>query len=375
MDKVIFFYGPKSGFRRHLPKRTPITTISELAIYSDKKMREHTFKIQNSRKINTQEETERLQIPCLVAFSEQYASISESALNSFLSFINQFDIKTLYLQNPPIQLESQFERAHYHIKIIRHQYKLIDFDSLRRINREYDNVIIGQRAVKQHLLTALYPMASSMSKQKPITILFYGPTGVGKSETAKYLGKILGQKLLRKQLSMFHSNEFSSYLFGGRHTGSCLAKDLMERESNVILFDEFDKPNPVFHSAFYQIFDEGIYEDRNYHADVCDTVIICTSNYTSAEEARQKLGPPLFARFDAVIEFQPLSEIAQQEILKKRFKEVIATLSTEERMHINEETLMVSLLTSLNGKNGARGIEHAVKNKISAELLEWALTR
>ena len=98
---------------------------------------------------------------------------------------------------------------------------------------------------------------------------------------------------------MFHSNEFAPYLFGGRHTGDSLAKDLMERESSVILFDEFDKPNPLFHSAFYQLFDEGIYEDRNYRAEVKNAVIICTSNYASAEEARERLGAPLFARFDA----------------------------------------------------------------------------
>ena len=49
-QKIVFYYGPKSGFRRHLPKRLPITTISELAIYSDRKMREHTFKIQSARR-------------------------------------------------------------------------------------------------------------------------------------------------------------------------------------------------------------------------------------------------------------------------------------------------------------------------------------
>ncbi len=295
-QKIVFYYGPKSGFRRHLPKRLPITTISELAIYSDRKMREHTFKIQSARRgaENPEKEAERLQVPCLVAFSEQYASISESAINSFLSFIGQFDVGSIYLQNPPMHVVSQFESLHSRVKTIRYDYRTLDFDCLRRINREYDGVIIGQPEVKEKLLKALYPLASG-SSEKPAVLLFYGPTGVGKSETAKYLSDVMGQTLLRKQFSMFHSNEFSSYLFGGRHTGNCLAKDLMERESNVILFDEFDKPNPVFHSAFYQVFDEGIYEDRNYRADARRALIICTSNYASAEEARERLGAPIFA--------------------------------------------------------------------------------
>ena len=373
-QKIVFYYGPKSGFRRHLPKRLPITTISELAIYSDRKMREHTFKIQSARRgaENPEKEAERLQVPCLVAFSEQYASISESAINSFLSFIGQFDVGSIYLQNPPMHVVSQFESLHSRIKTIRYDYRTLDFDCLRRINREYDGVIIGQPEVKEKLLKALYPLASG-SSEKPAVLLFYGPTGVGKSETAKYLSDVMGQTLLRRQFSMFHSNEFSSYLFGGRHTGNCLAKDLMERESNVILFDEFDKPNPVFHSAFYQVFDEGIYEDRNYRADARRALIICTSNYASAEEARERLGAPIFARFDAVIEFKPLSEETQREILRKRIREAAAALSEEERKHVDEEAVAASLAGTLDGENGARGIEHAVKDKISEELLKWAL--
>ncbi len=373
-QKIVFYYGPKSGFRRHLPKRLPITTISELAIYSDRKMREHTFKIQSARRgaENPEKEAERLQVPCLVAFSEQYASISESAINSFLSFIGQFDVGSIYLQNPPMHVVSQFESLHSRVKTIRYDYRTLDFDCLRRINREYDGVIIGQPEVKEKLLKALYPLASG-SSEKPAVLLFYGPTGVGKSETAKYLSDVMGQTLLRKQFSMFHSNEFSSYLFGGRHTGNCLAKDLMERESNVILFDEFDKPNPVFHSAFYQVFDEGIYEDRNYRADARRALIICTSNYASAEEAHERLGAPIFARFDSVIEFKPLSEETQREILRKRIREATAALSEEERKHVDEEAVAASLAGTLDGENGARGIEHAVKDKISEELLKWAL--
>lgn len=373
-QKIVFYYGPKSGFLRRLPRKLPITTISELAIYSDRKMREHTFKIQSARRgaENTENEPERLSVPCLVAFSEQYASISESAINSFLSFIAQFDVGSIYLQNPPVHIAAQFEGLHSRIKIMRYSYNELDFDCLRRINREYDGVIVGQPEVKDRLLRALYPLASGAS-DKPAVLLFYGPTGVGKSETAKYLSEVAGQPLLRRQFSMFHSNEFSSYLFGGRHTGSCLAKDLMERESNVILFDEFDKPNPIFHSAFYQAFDEGIYEDRNYRADIRGALVICTSNYASAEEARERLGAPIFARFDSVIEFKPLSKEAQHKIMLKRINEALAALSDEERARIDGEKLAASLAGSLRGDDGARGIERAVRDKISEELLKWAL--
>lgn len=374
LKKIVFFYGPKYNFRRRLPRNKPLTTISELAIYSDKKMREHTFKIQAKRGGDAAEkQEERLAVPCLVAYSEQYASISESALHSFLSFIDQFEVESLYLQNPPAHLAAQFRNMHSRVKVIKHEYKTLNFESLKRIDREYQRAIIGQEEVKRRLLTALYPLAAK-KLSKPLVLLFYGPTGVGKSETAKYISGVVGQKLFRRQFSMFHSNEFAPYLFGGRHTGDSLAKDLMERESSVILFDEFDKPNPLFHSAFYQLFDEGIYEDRNYRAEVKNAVIICTSNYASAEEARERLGAPLFARFDAVIEFRPLSDEALGVILAKSCREEAELLTAEEREIISEEELCASLRSHVAaGGDGVRGVKRLVREKISEALLDRAL--
>ena len=377
LKKIVFFYGPKYNFKRHLPKNRALTTISELAIYSDRKMREHTFKIQSRRSSDgaaAEKQEERLSVPCLVAYSEQYASISESALHSFLSFIDQFEVESLYLQNPPAHLAEQFRNMHSRVRVIKYEYKTLDMEGLKRINREYPQVIIGQEEVKRRLLTALYPLAAN-KLAKPLVLLFYGPTGVGKSETARYIGDVVGQRLFRRQFSIFHSNEFAPYLFGGRHTGDSLAKDLMERESSVILFDEFDKPNPLFHSAFYQLFDEGIYEDRNYRAEVKNAVIICTTNYASANEARERLGAPLFARFDAVIGFRPLDDGALGDILKRSCREAVCKLSDWERKIVSEEDLYRSLIPLLYGGDGVRGVKRLVREKISETLLGDALRR
>lgn len=372
MDKIVFYYGPKFDFLKLLPSDQHITTISELAIYSDKKMREHIFKIQSKRSEMPDKPEERLAIPCLVAFSEQYAAISDSAVQAFMSFIDQYDVETLYLQNPPEHIAAQFVNMHLPITTVKYEYRTISKDILRTVNRTYSDTIVGQSEVLHKLLLSLYPL-SRPGRNKPVVLLFYGPTGVGKSETAQYLSSVVGQKLLRRQFSMFHSGEFASYLFGGRHTQSCLAKDLMERESSIILFDEFDKPNPVYHSAFYQLFDEGVYEDRNYRADVENAVIICTSNYSSAQEAKEKLGAPLFARFDAVIKFDKLSGESVSVILRKKCAEMIDALTEEERGLIDAEALYQELRPQMDVLENGRDINRFVRDAISERLLSAVL--
>ena len=328
MKKIVIYYGPKSGFARHLPRKTPIKTISELAIQSDRQMREHVFKIQGRRSDVTEAEDHKPPIPCLVGFSDQYAALSESAIQGFLSFIAQYDIEALYLQNPPLQLAAQLQSLRVSTKILRYLYKSIDYDMLREIKTTYSDAIIGQENVLRRLLVSLYPLCKT-DCGKPVVFLFYGPTGVGKSETALYLSRIIGQKILRKQLSMFNTSEIASYLFGGRHSQNCFAKDLMERESNIILLDEFDKANPIFHSAFYQFFDEGVYEDKNYRAEIKNAVIVCTSNYRSRQEVREALGTPLFARFESVIGFNALSRETIIKIMDKEYNACLDTLGSE----------------------------------------------
>lgn len=373
MKKIALYYGPRVGFVRHFPCDVPIKTISELAIYSDKQMREHVFKIQGRRSDQPEAENNRLlQIPCLVGFSDQYAALSESAIQGFLSFIAQYDIEALYLQNPPLQLAVQLERLSVSMEILRYVYKSIDYDALREINATYPNVVFGQKDVLRRLLVSLYPLCRT-DYDKPAVFLFYGPTGVGKSETANFLSSVMGQKLFRKQFSMFNANEFASYLFGGRHSQSCFAKDLMERESNIILLDEFDKANPIFHSAFYQFFDEGVYEDKNYRAEIKKAVIVCTSNYRSLQEVKETLGAPLFARFDAVIEFDTLSEETITKIMDKEYKACLETLEIEELHIVQTETTRAKLIALVDKIDNSRQIKRIVRNTISEMLLDAKL--
>ena len=65
----------------------------------------------------------------------------------------------------------------------------------------------------------------------------------------------------------------------------------MARESNVILIDEFDKVNPAFYNAFYELFDEGRYVDTNYDVNLGQAIFLLTCNFGSEEEIKKNPRP------------------------------------------------------------------------------------
>lgn len=376
MKNIIIYYGPKIGFNKILNFEQSAITLTNLAILSDKKMREYSFKTPSRRKVSGDdeeyEEIPRIKIPILVSYSDEYAALSENAIQGFISFLSQFEIGTVYLQNPPTYIVSQFYKLQCTPKFLQYAYNHISYEVIKTINKEFSHSIIGQESVKKKLMSSLYRLCNK-SYQKPLVILFYGPSGVGKTETAKFLSKILKQQLFRKQFSMFNSEEFVSYLFGGKHNQNSFAKELLERESNIILLDEFDKANPLFHSAFYQLFDEGIFEDKNYTVYLDKAIIICTSNYSSLDEIKENLGVPIYSRFDSIIKFNKLDLSSIHKIVVKEFDELYSNLSDWEKAIVKREDILKDTIPKLDYYENARQVQHILKNKISSTLVDYIL--
>lgn len=361
MKKIEIYYGSTGTFLKSVPKSHKNLTTLALECDVDAKKQEIVVRGQNEKPIKTVRRKRK--ISCLVAAATEYCAVQEHVISNFLNFIQQFSIQNIYIQNPPQKIADQLI-AYYGdsiVSIVNESYGNVTEVKLKEISDDFDEKIIGQGYVKNELLQALYPATQEQKRNKPITVLFYGSSGVGKTETANYLASVLGGKLFRKQFSMFQNNEFAVYLFGGKYTEKSFAQDLMARKSNVILLDEFDKANPVFHSAFYQLFDEGIYEDTNFRADLKDSIIICTSNYRDENEIKQKLGDPIFNRFDKIIGFKDLDITAKKTIL-------LRTIEDEQvhfpKTHISQD-ITSKLLSALGRVNNAREIQHLVIDTFS----------
>jgi len=374
MRNIIIFYGPTKVFNNEIINFEETLNLFEMIKVSDKKQQEEKL-----------EEMRENHYESFVAYSKDFAGLSDSGertLHQIIeSYINLFDIKNIFLQNPTtvieegIKLMVENNKEEYDLSIVNYEYPDISKDDILGIYHNYSEHIIGQKPVEKELLTALYTMYKKRNDDKPLVLMFYGPSGVGKTETANFINKTLnGEELFRTQVSMFQNQKSIDCLFGESHNTKSFALDLLERESNVILLDEFDKTFETVYSAFYQMFDEGVFKDQNYRVNLNNTIIICTSNYRNTDSIRKSIGAPLYFRFNKLIEFQPLSKSSVLKIIDLVYNEVFGKLDIDEKKIISDIRLLdhVKSKTDVLIKHSTpnyRRLKNIIENLINTELV------
>ena len=277
---------------------------------------------------------------CVVR-ADDYGSVLEHVLSNFVNVVTlNHDIGTLYLHNPPRRVRESLHSAYG--DEIEYRYSAYPEITRPKLKSIFDNLqhdILGQDDCKKQLISGMYRLIVK-SNNKPVVLMLYGPSGVGKTESAKSISKAMGGDLLRVQFSMMQTTEAYNYVFGSEHSKSSFAKDMMARESNVILIDEFDKVNPAFYNAFYELFDEGKYVDTNYNVNLGQAVFLLTCNFGSEEEIKQTLGPAMFSRIGCCIEYQELSVDQKKEIIRNWYATILATLQEDEKSTIQDTDIL-----------------------------------
>jgi MoxR-like ATPase len=365
--QVVVYLGPLQWFKGQ-PGPEEQQNLLEIVLERDADSRVHRV-VTDTDDEEVQDELPRPDL--LVAESGDYASLREHVITNFVGLIKSIRPVRLLLHNPPAQIQIQLER-NYDVAYERYEYPQVTMTTLNKIRDEFELHLVGQQHVKQRLLAAVYPLTKK-ERDRPVVLMFYGPSGVGKTETAQFINGLLGGALLRRQFSMFHSEKFASYLFGGSHSEASLAHDLLDRESGVVLIDEFDKANPVFHSAFYQLFDGGEFEDKNYKVHVGSTLIICTSNYGSEDAVRDSLGDALYSRFDAVIGFKVLTEIEIGQVLDRLVARRFDSLASDERSLLDQAAVRDALQAAAGRLTNVRALGKFVDEYISLQLVAQLL--
>lgn len=361
---IKIYYGPLSWFREQVGGEDH-SYLLDIVNEMDEASRQFTHKISGQKDHEKKKEKERVR--CIVAESMDFASLKEHAIMNFVGLIRSMNPENLILHNPPHHVHTYLEREFSNFSAKNYPYPAITSNTLFQFYRDMPEKIIGQEKAKDLLSAAIYPLINSQ-RVKPIVLMLYGPSGVGKTETAKFISKLLGGSLMRKQFSMFQNDKFASYIFGGSHSEDSFARDLLNRDSRVILLDEFDKANSVFYSAFYQFFDDGIFEDKNYKVKLGASLIICTSNYATEDEIRKELGDPLYSRFDALIEFMPLLEEDLRRIVDRLIDDRYENLTSDEQRVICRDEVKNKIYSVISQISNIRKIDKLVEGLISLKL-------
>ncbi len=347
MRNILIFKGPNSRFEEIINKHQE----NALNLYEILESRKTDGDGSSKVVLNNYYES-------IIINSTDFATLSETGekiINHMLTtFANHFNIEHIFIQNPTETIEEKIKlmaknNSEYNLEITQYTYPMITEESLVNIYQDYSENVIGQENVKEEMLNVLYTLYKKRNKGEPLVLMFFGPSGVGKTESAKYFSRVLGgRKIFRIQMSMFQNSKSLDYLFGEEHNAKSFALDLLERESNVILLDEFDKTFDTVYSAFYQMFDEGVFKDRNYNVNLEDAIIICTSNYSDLTTIRRTIGDPLYFRFNKHIKFDELTKESVTKIVELIYDNILEELDDTEKDIVIKARLIEYILSNVD---------------------------
>ena len=342
IDKVVVFTGSKKDFEIFLEKQIPEDSetipFMELIQHYNARLRPNESGVrENALRAN-------IEVDNCVVRADDYGSVMPHVLSNFANIVNlNYDMGTLYIQNPPRRvLESLKAGLDGDIEYYGSQYPELDRDALTKIYKALNSDVYGQDECKKQILSGMYRLTTGATN-KPVVLMLYGPSGVGKTESAKSISKSLGGELLLIQFSMMQTSEAYDYVFGAEHSKSSFARDMMGRESNVILIDEFDKVNPALYNAFYELFDEGKYVDTNYSVELGQAIFLLTCNFSNENEIKKALGPAMFSRIGCCVEYADLTVEQKQKIVNNWYDSIMASLKDDDLVSKLQGFLMEKL--------------------------------
>ncbi len=282
-------------------------------------------------------------------------------------------------------------------------------ERLQNLEGLMHDLVIGQEQALDVIANAMRrARAGVRSMNRPIgTFLFLGPTGVGKTETAKALATVFfgnENAMSRLDMSEYQGDDGLNRMIGGMDgTPGVLPVMLKEQPYGVVLLDEFEKTNPKVLDLFLQILDEGIFHDaQGRQVNGRNTIFIATSNAGAGEirEAMKagveletvkkeiidkiiaggKIKPELFNRFDGIILFHHLRQEDYEQIavlmlkkLQKRLREKSINLIINDA--VKDAVLFHGVDPDFGARPMTRAIQEVVEQKVAEKIIGGKLTQ
>ena len=275
-----------------------------------------------------------------------------------------------------------------------------DLDS---IQRQLTSQVIGQDAVIRTLVDVIATLAADLSRgDRPLaSMMLIGPTGVGKTETAKALARLIYSdvsRLVRIDMSELSTPAAVGRLIGdGMHPEGLLTSAVRAQPFSLVLLDEFEKAHPTVFDLLLQVLGEGRLTDgRGRLADFRNSIVLMTSNlgvdtfrpvplgladpqqkqrYQNhfQRQVRDFLRPEMFNRIDRILTYDPLDPSTVQQIAQLRLDELKRRdgwQSHGDQFDVDEAALASLTQLGYQPQYGARPLTREIERSVVVPLAE-----
>lgn len=297
--------------------------------------------------------------------------------------------------------EIQFELAKM-INLPEEQIMETESNNIASLQEKLESEVYGQDAALTEVVDKIMVAQAGLKPEnKPIgSFVFMGPTGCGKTETAKALAKHLGSKLLRFDMSEYQEKHSISKLIGSppgyvgfEENAGLLITQLQEHPNAVLLLDEIEKAHPDVATVLLQVMDNGFITGSNgKRADCRNVVLILTTNAgaQSAEknaigfgkqekdysdsDLKKFLSPEFRNRLDGIITFNKLGKDAMAMVVNKFIDELRAQVKDKSiRIKITKDATNWLIDKGFDPKMGARPLQRVIDKEIKTDFAKMML--
>ncbi|WP_345987171.1 AAA family ATPase [Sulfurimonas sp. HSL1-2] len=275
-------------------------------------------------------------------------------------------------------------------------------EKILHIEDELNRDVVGQDKATHAVARAIKRNKAGLSDaDRPIgSFMFLGPTGVGKTQTAKTLAKFLfdsEEALIRLDMSEYMEKHAVSRLVGappgyvGYEEGGQLTEAVRRKPYSVVLFDEVEKAHPDVFNMLLQVLDDGrLTDNKGVTVDFTNTIIILTSNIASDKimtmqgdpnleevvlgELRSKFKPEFLNRLDDVVIFNPLGEDQIVSIVDLFFAAIAKKVAERSiTLELSDEAKRLIARAGFDPVYGARPLKRALYEIVEDRLADLIL--
>lgn len=276
-------------------------------------------------------------------------------------------------------------------------------DALRTLEGDIKKEIFGQDEAVARVVEAVQMSKAGLADDtKPMaSLLFVGPTGVGKTEVARVLSERMGMKLVRFDMSEYAEKHAVAKLIGspagyvGYEDGGLLTAAVRKTPNCVLLFDEIEKAHPDIFNIFLQMMDYAALTDNHgERADFRNAIIIMTSNAGAQYASRASIGftgsvsrgdamlttvrktfkPEFINRLTDIVVFHDMSRQMASLILDKKLAQLQAKLSAKNvTLHLSAEARELLLTKGFTPEYGARELDRVIGSMLKPLLMREIL--